>query len=344
VQGAFAVIAPILAAVFVAPWFGLNANNYLIHLAAACAVAAAVPLGLVANALLRSVSERWLLRPIEATLPFAAALIIALPGISPRATADDERIPTTRDLSAVDHILRDEHGWDSLQLVEHLKSPPAAAVLMELLQSRPLDVPGAATASGATNAVLVRLKTEELPEPLPSSWVVVSHSARAATVLAFTQSRLDWRKFEVCIRPADQSAEQCQETSWNLDKTSTGVDVPHMPPPGSGWRGMLTLRLPLRSAEGGANEEIFMPHIPGLCGGRIIARSGDASVAASDGRHAIIAATEVDREHASTIELEWDIGSPECNVWAYDGLPPFVVAGDTANVRPLESIFRKIEG
>ena len=344
-QGAIAVIVPFLAAFLVAPRFGLHAESkYLFHLKPACAVAAALPLGLVAGAALRALSARVLV-VVERLAPFALAAVIALtggPSFAPGFMADDERVPTVADLAATARILRVEHGWDDTHLLRGLKTPYGITVLSGLrLLAGAADSPSAVQADDGSSALLMKLEAEDLPQPLPSNWRIVSRSARAVTVLVFMQSHIDWSKLEVCVQPADGSPRQCDESGWRFD-SPPGIAVPGMPPTGVGWRGMFQLSFALRPAARGFTEQIFMPRMRSVCGGRIASVPGDN--VGPDRRGATIAMAETGANASPTITLEWEIGSPECDPLAYDSLPPFVVAGDSRTVQLLEAILRRREG
>jgi hypothetical protein len=344
-QGAFAVIVPFLAAYIVGARFGLNANaKYLAHLKAACAIAAALPVALVAGTLLRRSVPRRLVLSVEQILPFVVALVIAVP--TPLSvTADDERTPTIGDLVAVAHVLHDEHGWDVSRMIEHLKTPYGLPVLMGLQQlSAAGNGPSPVVADVGTSVLLMMLEADELPHPLPSSWTVVRRSTRAATVLVFMQSRIDWSKFEVCTPPADGLEQHCEESGWRFDEAAAIFNVQNMPPAGLRSRGTLKLRLPLRPAAPGFTEEIFMPRMRDVCGGHIATVSDGTFRVDADRRRATLSAAKFGQASPSTIELEWNIGSPECDEWAYDGLPPCIIAGDAATVQLLEAILRKREG
>jgi hypothetical protein len=346
-QGAIAVMVPFLAAFFVAPRFGLlPESRYLLHLKAACAVAAALPLAVVAGATLRAVSAR-LLVSVEWISPFALALAIALQGplgiAGSLSVAEDQRPPTIADLEAVARILHEEHGWDATRMAENLKTPYGVALLTGLRQTTAAgDGASGVAANVGSSALFMVLAADELPDPLPSNWTVVRRSARSAAVLVLLQSRIDWSEFEVCQREGD-SPPQCGESGWRFDGAASIV-VPNMPASDRPWRGTLELSLPLRSAGAGGAGAVFMPRMRTVCAGRITSLPVAGAAVDSDGRHATIPASELAPAGPSVIKLEWDIGAPECSGLAYDGGPPFFIEGDAATVRLVEAILRKREG
>jgi hypothetical protein len=273
------------------------------------------------------------------------ALIIALP-VPLIKTAADEPTPTIGDLVAVAHTLHDEHGWDVARMLESTKTPYGLPVLAGLRQlGADGNTPSPVAADVGESALLLILEAGELPQPLPSSWKVVRRSARAATVLVFMRSRIDWGKFEVCVRPADSPEQPCEESSLRLDDAAPGMNVRNMPQSEARSRGTLTLRLRLRPGVPGSTQEIFMPRMgDAVCGGHIATISDSAFRVDPDRRHATLSSPAPGQASASTIEIEWDILSPECDGLAYDGLPPFFLEGDAATAGPLEAILRKREG
>ena len=82
--------------------------------------------------------------------------------------------------------------------------------------------------------------------------------------------------------------------------------------------------------------------MPFVCGGSISTVSSGASHIDADRRRAILTPTAPGQ--ASVVEIEWDVLSPECDGLAYDGLPPFFVEGNAADVDLIEAILRRPEG
>jgi hypothetical protein len=63
---------------------------------------------------------------------------------------------------------------------------------------------------------------------------------------------------------------------------------------------------------------------------------------AADRRHAVIAGTTADADGRDSVELEWELGSPDCSN-GYDGWLPFLVVGEADTVRLVEELLRKQE-
>jgi hypothetical protein len=351
-QGAMAVMVPFLAAFLIAPRFGLYPEpKYMLHVKAACAIAAALPLALLVGTALRAVSHR-LRSAVESAVPFALAALLVMPG-SLRGSAngvgsDDERTPTVEDVTAVARILRDEQGWDVARVVERLKTPHGVTVLIGVRQALEAarqgptaDATGERPAGTSDGAILMRIGMPAVPDPPPSNWRVVRRSERMATVLVLTESPLDWSSFELCVRTAEAAEWTCTETGWRFD-TIGRIFVPGMPPPGLGWRGTIRMSVPLRPTPPGDGAAIFMPRLRSICGGRVVSRPGGRLRVDADGRRATVEA-QADQTVSSGITLEWDVGSPECEVSAYDGVVPFVVEGNAESVRRVESILHRNE-
>jgi hypothetical protein len=161
-----------------------------------------------------------------------------------------------------------------------------------------------------------------------------------AIVLIHLQSRIDWSTFTVCQRSPDDPARRCAKSGFRFAGAGSHIELPGMPRADQRSRGTLTLRLRVRPASSNFTDEVFLPRMPYLCGGRIASGSEGALYVAADRRHATLLPGH---PSPSTIELEWDILSPQCDGTAYDGLPPFFVEADTADAQLLEAILRKRE-
>jgi hypothetical protein len=207
---------------------------------------------------------------------------------------------------------------------------------LAIADAMPETTPGDPTAS----AILVPLTRADLPDPLPLDWVMIRDSHPIALVLIVTRSRIDWSRFDVCLRLDQGATHPCQESGLLFEEDAPGLDPRHMPRGGPHWRGSLALRLPFRTSMSGRAEAIFMPRMINVCGGRIGAAADGVSVTA-DRRHAVVPATAL--TEADRLELEWSLGTPECDGERYDGWPPFVVAGEAETVQLVESILRQHE-
>jgi hypothetical protein len=111
-----------------------------------------------------------------------------------------------------------------------------------------------------------------------------------------------------------------------------------VPPPGRGWQGTINAELTVRHAIPGVSNAVAMPHMLFVCGGRIASPSRDGLQVDADGRRATITAPVRGDATDATISFEWRVGSPECDVLAYDSLIPFFVEGDAETVRLVDAI------
>jgi hypothetical protein len=113
-----------------------------------------------------------------------------------------------------------------------------------------------------------------------------------------------------------------------------------MPPVGVRWTGVFRLRIPIL-AHAGPGGAIFMPR-GFLCGGRIAFVRGIAGTISDDRRRVTFAGAPGGAAPAD-VELEWSVGSRECDLRQYDGLPPFIIEGESTDVDRLERVFRRRE-
>jgi hypothetical protein len=263
---------------------------------------------------------------------------LALPGpfaLRARVKSADERTPTVSDVAALVRVLRDEQGWDRARIIERTKTPYGIAFVSGLQQALgPVHAAPPPAADSASVALLLTIDGERLPDPLPASWRTLRRTAEAATVLVLTHSRIDWHSLLICVEPADGSARHCEESGWN-PQAMGGALLPHMPA-GGAWRGTLELWLPLRPE--GPETHVAMPHTLLVCGGRIVSASDRTIAVAPSQRFAVIAASAGEKTEPSVLKLAWDVGAPECDLLAYDGLPPFFVEGDPDTVRLLAAV------
>jgi hypothetical protein len=339
-QGALSVLVPFLAPFLIATHFGIDASaKYLAHVKAACALAAALPLGLAATALLRAVSSRTLVI-VERALPFALAVVLAIP--TPlTSTAADSPAPTMVDLASTLRILHTEHGWDLPRVVRGLKAADGMLTLEGIHQLRAqLDDPGREPEHGRSTAVLVRLAEDELARPLPQNWTIVRRAGGWVWTLIMVRSRIDWEAFEVCERASEGSEPHCEPTGLRPVQ-GAHFSVAAMPRADVRSRGTLALRLRLHDGIPGSTDEIFMPRLPSVCAGRIAGLSTDHERIDADRRSAMLSDSAAD--NGAVLDLEWEILSPECDGIAYDGVPPFFLEGDAEDIRPLEAILRARE-
>jgi hypothetical protein len=327
-------LVPSLVVFVIASRFGFNPEaKYIFHLKAACAIAAALPMGAVANRLLP-------LR-MQQVLPFVLALDMAFTGhyaARARNMAADERTPTVADVAAVAHILPTEEGWSADEMLRNLKTPDGATLLSGLRQSVGRSVPAAPARSDGRSAMLLVLDAVDLPHPLPPSWRIVRRTGESLVVLVLTRARIDWHDLTVCMQPADGSPQRCDKRTW---EPANELFPPHLPPGGVGWQGTLRVSFAVRAAEAGFVDEIFMPRMPFICAGRITAIPEGARSA--DLRSATLSSTAEGKQDPPIVTLEWNIGAAECSSLTYDGMVPFFVEGDAATVGTVATILRKLE-
>lgn len=337
-QGALAVLVPMLSAFLIAPMFDIDASaKYLAHVAAAAALVAALPLARLLRSLRRRMERArdrvWEKLPTaERALPFVLAVLMPF-----TATATDRETPRCGDLAAATRILR-QRGWSMQHLTDSLKTPRGMTVLTGIQQLDAVDdVAGGHAMENGENALLLTFATADLPEPLPPHWFILRRSGGVATVLIISRSQLDWSRFEICTSSAESPEPRCRDSGLRFVPDAFTFGAANMPT-GGPWRGTLTVRVPLRSRPGEIGEEIFMPRMGGVCGGVIASPSSDGVRITADRRRATLSDTRT-----ATIDLEWQVGSPDCDDGSYDGLPPFVIAGDPTTVELIATILHKHE-
>ena len=339
--GALAIVLPTLTAVLIAPVFGIYTEaKYLIPVHAACATAAGLAIGRVVQALLGAMRAPATTRAVELASPFAVGLAIAVGAAL--GAAPPERTMNIDDVAAAAHVLRAEQGWDDRHIVRGFSTPERIITLIGLLQQPADGMPARLDADRAHDtATLVRMKEADLPDRVPPTWRVLRRSSGVATVLLVNRARLDWWHFDVCVPGPVEASERCDPVTWDgFDPRRDAANaLPHMPPAGVRWTGLFRLRIPvLTPSEGGA---VFMPR-GFVCGGRVVSVRGINGTITEDRRRVTFAGAPRDAAPAD-VELEWTVGSPECGAWQYDGLPPFIIEGDSTDVDRLEAVFRRRE-
>ncbi|MEO8603641.1 MAG: hypothetical protein ABI629_13795 [bacterium] len=334
-QGALAVLVPFLGAFLLAPLLGVDANEkYLSPLRAAAAVAAALPIGVAASALLSRLAPQRICAVIEAAVALAVAL--AIPFLPTGAPGGDERTPSFAELTTALRSLRDERGWTAVDLLQGVEANQRQLTGKALLQLVGADALEAPRTVGRT-ALMLDVAAQNVPAALPPNWQVLHRGDHRARLLVELSSRLDWRCMQVCTQPLGSAQASCAIGQWSVGPDLLPA-VSALPAPGQDWRGTIRLRVPWRAnANALAEERIFMPRDTNLCGGRIESDTDAAMHVAADRRHATIAANG---GPLSPIEFAWDVGSSDCATWSYDALPPMVAAGLPADVELLESLMR----
>jgi hypothetical protein len=333
---ALAVVVPMLAVFLLAPLLGIHTDpKYLTPIRAACAVAAALPIGCLVQSLVEPLAPSAY-RTIGSALPGVVAIVIAF-GASlgiPRP----ERALTVTDLATVAQLLG-ERGWTERHVVRGFSTPERATALAGMLQLREHAETQDATADDRDTATLVILRDGGLPDPMPAQWRILRHSSGFATVLILGEAQLNWDAFDFCVPTSDGGAPRCDPVSWDGFNPRGGqaAALPHMPPAGVRWQGAFRLRMHLLPTAPDTRGAIFMPRGQ-VCGGRIASINGATADISADRRRAtfVVPPEQTDAQ----VELEWNVGSAECDAWHYDGLPPFVVEGDAREVDQLEAMLR----
>jgi hypothetical protein len=342
---ALAIALPVLAGSVAAAATSTVSTNtkYLAHvipsgavLAAALVVAASTR---IAGVLARSASS--FARAGAAALA-VLLVMLALPGLrhrvgpllEPRArsaslTFDDaEAIP--RALAA--------HGWTFARAYRSLRSPDAAVILASFETLAP-HFPLGPAPDDPTVVYVAKVDAAALPRPLPESWEVANQVGGSAVVLAFTQSFLSWEHFRVCDPRGPAGQDNCADSGLSIrgdEKPKCLYCVPGMPPCQRPGEHAMELHLPVRSTEGEAHA-IVMPARLLLCSGSIASVPGGPAAVSADRRRATwVEPTSPDSP--GEVTLEWTIGSQECDMNAYSGLPPFFLEGDPRTVEQLERL------
>jgi len=344
-NGPLAVVVPFVIAFLAARLVGLDATGkYLGHTMAAVAISAALPIARAARQLFRSLladaadSWRRFAVPVVRAAPFLMAVRLPV-----TAMTDPSLPPTMSELEVVGRELRDRHGWSAQQMIANVQSSFGVVVPMGLRHyALAAPEPDTTGADPTASAILLPLSRADLPHPLPPNWLVV-RASDPAIVLIVTRSRLDWSRFDVCLRLSDGTAEPCKESGLLFERDQAGPTARNMPWGGPHWSGTLTLRVPLRDPIPGVSEAIFMPRLWNVCGGRIGGTENGVLRIASDRRAASTPDTGAGADGAESVDLEWQLGSSECSGTFYDGWPPFVLTGDAETVRLVETILRKHE-
>jgi hypothetical protein len=75
----------------------------------------------------------------------------------------------------------------------------------------------------------------------------------------------------VCLQSADGVEQPCVPSALQAKRGTEDFTVASMPPSGRRFTGTLKLRVPLRPGNADTSEAIFMPRLPLVCGGYVIA-------------------------------------------------------------------------
>jgi hypothetical protein len=335
---ALAIALPMLAASFAAGAMSTVPTNakYLAHVAPAGAVLvtclAAAAVARTSGAIARLTGRLAVAARVVSVL-FGAAIVssvfrrLPLPtGIrSVRSLSFREAAAIPRELAA--------RGFTYAQVYRSIRSPDSA----EILASFEIVAPAFPVGPGSDDPTLVyvaKVQTTALPRPLPEPWVIAAEDGDSTVVLVFARSFLSWKTFTACDRGA------CVESGLSLpddEKPLCVYCVPGMPPFQSHGQHALELRMTVQATVGGAHAIVMGPPRPPLCAGTIASvPAGPASISADHRR-----ATWVEPPRSGSpqeVRLDWAIGSSECEMNAYSGLPPFFLEGDPGTVEQLERL------
>jgi len=267
--------------------------------------------------------------------PFVAAVVLASRAAIP--ASDHTGLLTFHDLAPVPAELA-RRGWSYAHVYRSLKSKDASVILaaFELLAS---SYPLGPSGDDPTNVYVLKVASRALPASLPPDWHVVAASGGESVVMAFAPSVLDWSHFEACDR-APRAGGACAPSGLTLDasvKPQCTCCVPGMPPPRP--PPALEVNVPIRRIDPGRSWAVSMPRLWGVCGGSVGGIDVEGAHISDDARRATWPGA-IDPSRRADVRLRWDVGSPECEHWAYDGFPPFVLEGDADTVSMLEALVR----
>jgi hypothetical protein len=273
-------------------------------------------------------------RPLDVVLPFAAAVAVAVTGVS----LSDRSVATLtfRDLAKLPGEL-EKRGWTYAHVYRSLKAPEDAIILESLEMLAPTYPTGPA-GDDATNAYVLDVKTRTLPSPWPKDWIALTQSRERTVLLVLAESALDWTRFSIC--GASSAGGPCMPSSLVLPdnkKPQCTYCVAGMPSVIAREARKLELRVPLRATPAGATSMIVMPRWDKVCGGRILGIEGRSATLSSDGLRATWIGAPDDAP-VGEARFEWRLESYECAAPRYSGFPPFFLEGDSETVKRLEAL------
>ncbi len=339
VRAAAAISLPLLvASVAAESTTTVHTNDrYLAHAVAAGAVLTAALVAL-APAVLASMARpardpaRW----SALCCVMASVLVISTLYLQRRAAgvAGHDLDVTFNEASAIPRELS-ARGWNYARTYRGLRSRQSAVILSSFDLLAP-GFPVGPAGDDPTSVYALKVRASAMPPALPQGWVVADRSATTTLVLVFARSSLDWGHYQACDSLATDRP--CRDSGLSLaaDEMPTCVYcVPGMPPPNEPGHHALQLRIPVLPNAAGPSEAIFMPRRWDLCGGSVVQVSPTPATISADGRRATWVSSP---EGPSTVELRWEIGSADCSVHSYSGLPPFFIEGDPETVEAIEHL------
>ncbi len=226
-------------------------------------------------------------------------------------------------------------GWTYARVYRSLRSRQSVAILSSFDLLNP-GFPMGPSGDDPTSVYALKVPANAIPSSLPEGWVVAHRSASTALLLVFARSSLDWDHYQACGSFATDRP--CRDSGLSLaddEKRACVYCVPGMPAPNEPARRSLQLRIPVLRQAAGLRSAIFMPRRWDLCGGSIVEVTPSSASIAPDGRRATWVPPADD---ASTVALRWEIGSTDCDLPSYSGMPPFFIEGDPQTVEAIERL------
>jgi hypothetical protein len=297
---------------------GVRSSRHLGHIQAA--VGAGLAIAFVH--LVGGFAPRFVKRLLMLVAPFAFPLMAL--ALGPRTTSALPQWRVDEEQAAL-RVLTHERQWSWVAISRQLKSleDPVSFALMRDLQ------PGGEASRGSEpeTAILLKVRNDLVPSPRPPRWQVVGESDGATALVIPSPAAIAWDSFRACLRRGLGMPFQCSVTGMPDPRDESGYPIVGFGKAGEVAELQLHLRLLPRSGE----THLFMPRLPGLCGGRIVNLKGEGTISA-DRRRAVVSAS------ATEVTLSWMPGSADCPASTYDLYPPFFVATDAANAGLLTDI------
>ncbi len=320
--------------------------KYYIEVVPVVALTLALPVGLLAKALW----TRWL-APARTVAPWPArhalarrtvrALGVVVPGLAiaswpvpPTHGPGSERalaLLSDQEIRSLRAFLEQDLGWNQTAMLRGLRGPLAYDALDLLVN---LDPGPWQPWEGRQTVTFAKVPSDLIPSPAPEGFVTLASGHGVSLVARVMDSWLDMSRFRVCSGPRepDDSPMTCAETGIARGPVPEGeapTTILGMPPVRRGQDVRLQVEFAVHyPPNGGEVREVWMPPLRHGCTGRVVAVRGGRSRVLDSGRGALIAP---DGDLGSLV-LEWRLGTPECGDWAYRGIVPFFVEGDSRAV------------
>ena len=343
VDVALAIALPMLAASFAAAATSTVPTyaKYLAHVAPSGSVLIAA-LAAAASARISSALAQISILPAGSTRVVPPLLYAVIALQSSRWLPDRERAARRNSLSFDDAAgippVLAARGWTYAQVYRSLRSPHAAEILASFEMLAP-TFPLGPGLDDPTVVYVAKVETSAIPKPLPERWAVASQDRDLTVVLVFVRSFLSWSHFAACDPRAAGGRDACVESGLSLrddEKPTCVFCVPGMPPFQRPVVHTLELRMAVHATAGEAHAIVMPPPRPWLCAGTI-ASAGPASISLDHRRATWVEPTGSNLPQQE-VRLDWTIGSSECGMNEYLGLPPFFLEGDPQSVEQLERL------